>query len=46
MKQSFNYTDPDSAIAALAEKLSVITDTVSTSVHVGRILAQTHFGRS
>ena len=39
MMQSFNYSDPDSAIEALAERLSVVTDTESTSP-LGRILAQ------
>lgn len=41
MKQSFNYSDPDSAIAALAGKLSVIIDNDTAPVPVGRILAQT-----
>ena len=40
MMQSSNYADPDSAIDALAKRLSVVTDTVSTSP-AGRILAQT-----
>ncbi len=39
MMQSFNYADPDSAIEALAQRLSVVTDTESTSP-IGRILAQ------
>jgi molybdenum cofactor synthesis domain-containing protein len=40
MMQSSNYADPDSAIDALAKRLSVVTDTVTTSPS-GRILAQT-----
>ncbi|QDV40203.1 Molybdopterin molybdenumtransferase [Stieleria neptunia] len=40
MKQPFPFTDPDTAIAALAERLSVVRDTEHATDHVGRILAE------
>ena len=40
MNQSIQYSDPDSAIAALAEQLAVIGDTESATRPLGRILSQ------
>lgn len=39
MNQTFQYDNPDSAITALAERLSIVADTESVNEPVGRILA-------
>ncbi|WP_372896704.1 molybdopterin molybdotransferase MoeA [Stieleria sp.] len=40
MKQPFQYSDPDAAIAALAERLSVVGETEPVNEPVGRIIAE------
>ncbi|MCS7465572.1 molybdopterin molybdotransferase MoeA [Stieleria sp. ICT_E10.1] len=40
MKQPFQYSDPDAAIAALAERLSVVGETEPVAEPVGRIIAE------
>ena len=40
MKQPFQYSDPDAAIAALAERLSVVGETEPVNESVGRIIAE------